>query len=97
MENYGGIYVEDLGMKYMVEDSESKTLGKHILHSNFSKFMSYLSYKASRAGRMVVKVDPRNTSKTCVKCGHVKRDLTLADRVFVPRAVGSLTVTITLL
>jgi len=30
-----------------------------------------------------VKVDPRNTSKTCAKCGHVKKDLTLADRVFV--------------
>ena len=31
----------------------------------------------------MVKVDPRNTSKTCAKCGHVKKDLTLADSVFV--------------
>ena len=30
-----------------------------------------------------MKVDPRNTSKTCAKCGYVKKDLTLADRVFV--------------
>jgi len=30
-----------------------------------------------------VKVDPRNTSKTCARCGYVKKDLTLADRVFV--------------
>jgi len=29
--------------------------------------MSYLSYKAERAGRRVVKVDPRNTSKTFVR------------------------------
>jgi len=83
VEQYDEIYVEDLDVKEMVEDSESKTLRKHILHSNFSKFVSHLSYKAERAGRRVVKVDPRNTSKTCAKCGHVKKDLTLADRVFV--------------
>jgi len=65
VEQYDEIYVEDLDVKEMVEDSESKVLRKHILHANFSKFMSYLSYKAERAGRMVVKVDPRNTSKTC--------------------------------
>ncbi|WOE49984.1 transposase [Sulfuracidifex metallicus DSM 6482 = JCM 9184] len=82
VEQYDEIYVEDLGVKEMVEDSESKTLRKHILHSNFSKFVSYLSYKAKRAGRRVVKVDPRNTSKTCARCGHVKKDLTLADRIF---------------
>jgi len=80
---YDEICVEDLNVREMVEDSESKTLRKHILHSNLSKFMSHLSYKAERAGRRVMKVDPRNTSKTCARCGHVKKDLTLADRVFV--------------
>ena len=83
VEQYDEICVEDLNVREMVEDGESKTLRKHILHSNFSKFVIYLSYKAERAGRRVVKVDPRNTSKTCAKCGHVKKDLTLADRVFV--------------
>jgi transposase len=32
-----------------------------------TKLMSYLSYKAERAGRRVVKVDPRNASKTLVR------------------------------
>ena len=82
VEQYDEIYVEDLDVKEMVENSDSKTLRKHILHTNFSKFVSYLSYKASRAGRRVVKVNPRNTSKTCTECGYVKRDLTLSDRVF---------------
>ena len=82
VEQYDEIYVEDLDVEEMVEDSESKTLRKHILHTNFSKFMSHLSYKASRAGRRVVKLDPRNTSKTCAKCGYVKKDLTLYDRIF---------------
>jgi putative transposase len=31
--------------------------------------MSNLSYKAERAGRRVVKVDPRNTSKNFVRGG----------------------------
>jgi len=35
--------------------------------------MSYLSYKAERAGRRVVKVDPRNTSKTFVRVGTAPR------------------------
>jgi putative transposase len=82
VEQYSEIYVEDLDVKDMVEDSNSKTLRKHILHANFSRFMSYLSYKASRAGRRVVKVNPKNTSKTCTECGYVKKDLTLSDRVF---------------
>ena len=83
VEQYDEIYVEDLDVREMVKDSESKVLRKHILHTNFSKFVSYLSYKAERAGRRVVKVDPRNTSKTCARCGYVKKDLTLIDRVFV--------------
>ncbi|AWR98842.1 RNA-guided endonuclease InsQ/TnpB family protein [Metallosphaera hakonensis] len=82
VEQYDEVYVEDLDVKEMVEDSESKTLRKHILHSNLSRFMSYLSYKAERAGRRVVKVNPAYTSKTCARCGYVKKDLSLADRVF---------------
>jgi len=33
-------------------------------------------------GKKVVFVDPRNSSKACAKCGYVKDDLTLSDRVF---------------
>ncbi|BBG23157.1 hypothetical protein IC006_0441 [Sulfuracidifex tepidarius] len=83
VEQYDEIYMEGLDVKEMVENNESKTLRKHILHSNFSKFMSYLSYKAERAGRRVVKVNPAYTSRTCARCGYVKKDLTLDDRIFV--------------
>jgi len=47
LEHYDEIYVEDLDVKEMVEDSNSKNLRRHILHSDFSTFMSYLSYEAS--------------------------------------------------
>jgi len=33
-------------------------------------------------GKELVLVDPRNSSKTCAKCGYVKIDLALSDRVF---------------
>ena len=33
-------------------------------------------------------VDPRNTSKTCSRCGWVKDDLKLSDRIFHCNACG---------
>ena len=40
------------------------------------------TYKAEEAGKRVVLVDPRYTSKTCNACGFVNRDLKLSDRTF---------------
>jgi putative transposase len=34
-------------------------------------FLEILHAKAESAGREVVAVDPRNTSRTCPECGHV--------------------------
>ena len=39
-------------------------------------------YKAESAGREVIFVNPRNTSKTCFNCGNVKNNLTLKDRKY---------------
>jgi IS605 OrfB family transposase len=36
----------------------------------FSQLRTFVEYKAAIAGVPVVKVDPRNTSKTCSVCGH---------------------------
>jgi putative transposase len=33
-------------------------------------FLSILTAKAESAGRTVIAVDPRNTSRTCPDCGH---------------------------
>jgi putative transposase len=30
--------------------------------------------------RLPITVNPKDTSKTCVRCGYVKEDLTLVDR-----------------
>lgn len=33
-------------------------------------FFQILTHKAESAGRTVIAVDPRNTSRTCSQCGH---------------------------
>ena len=40
---------------------------------SFGQLRAFLAYKAQRAGVPVVFVDPRNTSKTCSRCGHVEK------------------------
>ena len=41
-----------------------------------------LSYKSIKYGKHFYKVDESYTSKTCFKCGKVKDDLKLSDRVY---------------
>jgi IS605 OrfB family transposase len=44
------------------------------LHSwSFYDLQQKIIYKARRAGVPVVKVDPRNTSRTCPACGHIDK------------------------
>lgn len=37
---------------------------------SFAQLVAFLSYKATLAGIPLVKVDPRDTSRTCSACGH---------------------------
>lgn len=40
---------------------------------SFRQLRTFISYKAQRAGVPVVFVDPRNTSRTCSRCGFVEK------------------------
>jgi putative transposase len=40
---------------------------------SFGQLRAFITYKAQRAGVPVVFVDPRNTSRTCSKCGFVDK------------------------
>jgi putative transposase len=40
---------------------------------SFGQLRAFLAYKAQQAGVPVIFVDPRNTSKTCARCGHVDK------------------------
>lgn len=73
VNSYGTICFEDLNINNMVKNH---CLAKSIMDCAWGKLVQYTSYKAEDAGRIVVLVDPRNTSKMCSGCGSiVEKDL----------------------
>ena len=60
VDNYDVITIEDLKIINMVRNH---WLAKAILDSSWNRFFEMLSYKAERAGRIVLKVNPKGTSK----------------------------------
>ncbi|WP_351233866.1 transposase [Streptomyces sp. NPDC002133] len=49
-------------------------LTRSILDAGWGIFLTILANKAESAGRRVIEVDARNTSRTCPECGHVSRE-----------------------
>ncbi len=66
------IGLEDLrGLRSRVRAGRKQ---RAVLHSwAFSQLRSFIEYKAKRAGVLVILVDPRNTSRTCSRCGQVDK------------------------
>ena len=74
--HYDRIALEDLTITRLVHGN----LAKSILDAGWGYLVQRLTHKAASAGRVVVLVDPRYTSKTCSGCGRVFEGLTLKDR-----------------
>ncbi len=51
-------------------------------------FLGILAHKAESAGRELIPVNPRDTSRTCPRCGHVSGDNRLTQAEFVCVACG---------
>ncbi|MFI8076376.1 RNA-guided endonuclease InsQ/TnpB family protein [Streptomyces sp. NPDC086033] len=49
-------------------------LNHSISDAGWGVFLTILNAKAESAGREVIAVDPRNTSRTCPQCGHVSAE-----------------------
>lgn len=64
VDTYGVIAVEDLNIKGLA----SGMLAKSVNDAGWSAFINKLATKAEEAGRLLVKVNPRGTSQTCL-CG----------------------------
>jgi putative transposase len=75
--NYDRIALEDLQIQGMVQNHH---LSKSILDAGWAYLKQRLIDKAEEAGRLVVLVNPANTSKTCCSCGSIFADQSLADR-----------------
>ena len=85
------IVVEDLKTKNMTAKggSRKRGLNKSILNTSFYQFVHFLDYKTFMLnGKHFLKVPPHYTSKTCFRCGFVKEDLKLSDRVFECQSCG---------
>jgi putative transposase len=54
----------------------------NITDASWARFACLLTYKAERAGRLVIEVDPKNTSKMCSKCNNINTEQTLSDRIY---------------
>ena len=62
------IAVEALGVKELIKIAHN---GKNRMDAAWATFLHMLTYKAERAGRWVVRVEPRETTDRCSKCGEV--------------------------
>jgi len=76
IEKYETIFIENLNVRGMVKNHQ---LAGAITDVSWSDFTNKLSYKAESAGGKVVKVNPKNTSQKCSKCGKISKK-TLAIR-----------------
>jgi len=70
MCNYDLVTIEDLNIEGMVRNHR---LAGKILDASWGKFLHLLAFKAARAGTLVVKVNPRGTSKEYLH-GGLDRD-----------------------
>jgi putative transposase len=46
-------------------------LNRCIHDAGWGRLLAMIAYKAESAGRTVIAVEPRNTSRTCAHCGHI--------------------------
>ena len=85
---------EDLNLKGMTKSAKGTVdnpgknvkqksgLNRSLLNMSFGKFVRMLAYKLELTGRKLILVDPRNTSRTCAKCGHVSKQNRLTQAKF---------------
>ena len=87
VKNHDVIKVEDLRIKNMVKNHK---LAEAISNVAWGEFFRQLEYKCEIYGKTFEKVDPRNTSKACNKCGELNIELTLKDREWTCANCGAI-------
>ena len=79
-DQYDVVAVEDIDMKAM---SQCLNFGKSVSDNGYGKFREMLEYKLGWQGKELVKVDRFfPSSKKCCKCGKVKKELKLSERIY---------------
>ena len=83
----GTIHVENLTQLRTKELQEEKSEYKRLMWVP-SKFNELLAYKAEELGIQIVKVNPRNTSRRCHRCGHISKDNRKSQSKFICEKCG---------
>lgn len=74
------IVLEDLNVRGMMKN---RHLARAIQEQGFNELYRQIKYKSLRENIMFIKADKfYPSSKTCSKCGYIKKDLKLKDRVY---------------
>ena len=99
-ENQGIVVVEDLKIKNMTKSAKgtkekpgksvkAKTgLNRVITRQSWGMFFEFLEYKLKERGGQLIKVDPKFTSQTCLKCGHISKNNRKSQSKFVCESCG---------
>ncbi|MFJ9605931.1 RNA-guided endonuclease InsQ/TnpB family protein, partial [Kitasatospora sp. NPDC101176] len=83
--------ISDAGWGVFLTILHAKTgLNRSISDAGWGVFLTILHAKAESAGREVIAVDPRNTSRTCPRlaCGHVAKENRITQEKFHCLACG---------
>ena len=81
IKKYDFIVFEDLNIRNM-QINNVKQIKKSISDVTWDRFTKFTQYKAEKAGKQVMFVDPKNTSKMCSNCGSLVPKL-LSDRIHI--------------
>ena len=77
---YDVVGVEDIDMKAM---SQCLNFGKSVMDNSYGMFRDILTYKLEHQGKRLLKIDRFfPSSKKCCKCGNVRKELQLSERVY---------------
>jgi len=99
-ENQGIVVVEDLKIKNMTKAtkgtiekpsknaSAKRGLNRAITQQSWGLFFEFLEYKLIERGGKLVRVDPKFTSQTCNKCGHISKENRKSQDKFVCTSCG---------
>ena len=94
IKNHDLIVIEDLKIKSMSKSAKGTIenpgknvkakagLNRSILNEAWHKFFTYLEYKLKLKGGILIKVDPKHTSQTCIQCGHISKDNRKEQEIF---------------
>jgi putative transposase len=86
VNDYDGIAVEALVIRNMLRSAKGTVeepgrnvaaksgLNRSIADAGWGTLVRLIREKAESAGRVVVSVDPKNTSRCCAQCGHIAAD-----------------------